>query len=362
MRKYLLIRVSLLLLLVAGMGILSGCWDNKDINHRSLPIVMGISKSEDLYKIVLQIPEPSQTNNSGTEFRFVGATGSTINEIVDRIGANMETQMDLLHLKVILIEKAYAEEGINDAVSAFMRTNVISPRTMAVICDEPIEHFFSKIKRYSRNNGTILEDFFQFDAGWSPQVAQSRIWELFRSVHSYTHDEAIPIIRSGSGTVIETMGSAIIRNGKMVGRLSANETLLTNIFNGLDVKGKIEVMKSATVQIVGNRIRNKSSLEDEIPVLKSTVHLKVKLLEMKGNPTKEQIKEQLQAILEQRLQSVLNKMKAEQADILGLGQLYRNKLKRDQLEVWRSQYLPHLKANIRFKVSIESEGELKMGA
>ncbi|RJE86956.1 Ger(x)C family spore germination protein [Paenibacillus sp. 1011MAR3C5] len=362
MRKHRLRRVVALLLLIAGIGTQTGCWDNKDINHRSLPVVMGISKTEDLYTVVLQIPEPSQNSNMGTDFRFVQSTGSTINEIVDRIGANMETQMDLLHLKVILIEQGYAEEGINDAVSAFMRTNVISPRTMAVICDEPIEHFFSKIKRYSQNNGTILEDFFQFNAGWSPQVAQSRMWELFRSIHSYTHDEAIPIIKSGSGTVIETRGSGIIRNGKMVGRLSANETLLANIFNGLDVKGKIEVMNSATVQIVGNRIRNKSSMEDGIPVLRSSIHLKVTLLEMKGNPTKEQIKEQLQANLEERLNSVLRKMKADQADILGLGQLFRNKLTRDQLQAWRTDYLPHLKTDITFEVSIESEGDLKMGA
>jgi Ger(x)C family germination protein len=337
---------------------LTGCWDNKDINHRSLPIVMGVSKLDEQYHIVLQIPEPLQSQ--GTEFRLVQGTGATINDIVDRIGSNMETQMDLLHLKVILFDKAYATSGLNDAVTAFIRSNEISPKTMAVICDEPIDQFFENIKQYSMNNGTLLDDFFKVNAGWSPQVATSRIWELFRSIHSYTHDEAIPIIKSGKGTIIETRGSAIIRNGKMVGRLTPNETLIANIFSGLDVKGKIEVMDNATVQIVNNRITHHSSIVDGKPVLNCQIKLRVTLLETKGHPTQDKIKQNLQALLTERLNHVLTKMKEEQADILGIGQLFRNRLKRDELRMWRDNYLPNLKANVKFKVYIDNEGDLKM--
>ncbi|MDQ0059868.1 Ger(x)C family spore germination protein [Paenibacillus harenae] len=339
---------------------LTGCWDNKDINHRSLPIVMGISKLDDHYHIVLQIPEPSQ--QQGTEFRLVKASGATINEIVDRIGANMETQMDLLHLKVILIDKAYAESGLNDAISAFLRSHDISPKTMAVICDEPIDQFFDNIQQYSKNNGTLIQDFFRANAGWSPQVATSRIWELFRSIHSYTRDEAIPIIKSGKGTIVETRGSAIIRNGKMVGRMTPDETLMTNIFSGMDVKGKIEVMNSATVQIVNNRITNRSSIVDGRPLIKSKITLSVALLEKKGQPTQDEIKKELQLTLTERFNHVLTMMKEEEADILGLGQLFRNKLSRDELQKWRTNYLPNLKAEIHFEVFIENEGDLKMDA
>lgn len=339
---------------------LTGCWDNRDINHRSLPIVMGISKVDERYHIVLQIPEPNQ--QQGTEFRLIKETGATINEIVDRIGANMETQVDLLHLKVILFDKAFATSGLNDAVSAFIRSHEISPKTMAVICDEPIDQFFDNTQQNSKNNGTLIEDFFKVNAGWSPQVATSRVWELFRSIHSYTRDESIPIIMSGKGTIIETRGSAIIRNGKMVGRLTSNETLLTNIFSGLDVKGKIEVMDSATVQIVSNRITNRSSIVNGKPMLRSKIKLRVALLETKGRPTQDEIKKELQATLSERFNRILAMMKEEEADILGIGQLFRNKLDRDELRMWRVNYLPNLKADIHFEVYIDDEGDLKMDA
>lgn len=35
-----ILRLVLFTTLLAGVPLLSGCWDIKDINHRSLPIVM----------------------------------------------------------------------------------------------------------------------------------------------------------------------------------------------------------------------------------------------------------------------------------------------------------------------------------
>ncbi|MDG0813510.1 hypothetical protein [Cohnella rhizosphaerae] len=34
-----------LAVLLAGTMTLSGCWDIKDINHRSLPVVMGVKRA-----------------------------------------------------------------------------------------------------------------------------------------------------------------------------------------------------------------------------------------------------------------------------------------------------------------------------
>lgn len=55
------IRSTLRILVILCLAFtLSGCWDNKDINHRTLPLVMGVSKQDDEYKVVLQDPELDQ--------------------------------------------------------------------------------------------------------------------------------------------------------------------------------------------------------------------------------------------------------------------------------------------------------------
>jgi Ger(x)C family germination protein len=349
--RWIAVCLSMLLTIPAG-----GCWDNKDINHRSLPIVMGIAKRDGIYKVVLQVPEPTEGT---TDLRVIEGKGTTINDIVDKISTNMESQIDLLHLKLILFEDEFAKEGLGDVIESFMRAHDISAKVMVAICDEPLESFFKNINTFHKNNGTVLLSFFEKNAGWNPQVAQSSIWEVFRSMNSYTHDVSIPIIRSGTGTVIESRGSAIIGGGRMVGNLTPGETLIVNAFKGSSAQGKIEVMKNATVEIMSSATVHRHTMKNGIPYLKSKFRLKVTLLETKGSPSQESIRQEVNKLLQNRYDSIIGKMKVTQADILATGQYFRSNLTRDQLEHWREDYLPRLNCEVEFVTVIQNTGLLR---
>ncbi|GJM83077.1 hypothetical protein HMSSN139_55730 [Paenibacillus sp. HMSSN-139] len=101
----LLLKIALAACCTLALG---GCWDNRDINHRSLPVVMGISKEDAKYKVFLDIPQSSQ---EGTRSMLVTRTGQTITEVVDDISSNLETRVDLLHLKVIILSENMPRKG-----------------------------------------------------------------------------------------------------------------------------------------------------------------------------------------------------------------------------------------------------------
>jgi Ger(x)C family germination protein len=336
---------------------LSACWDNRDINHRSLPVTMGVSYKDQIYKVFLEIPEPVENT---TRIRIISGTGKTITQAVDSISMDMESSVDLLHLKLIVFEKKYAQQGVNDSISGFIRSRDISPKAIVVICDEDLDNFFPTIQKAMEPEGTTLYDCFEKNAGWNPQVALTRIWQVYRSIHSYTRDVAIPILKSGNNTVIEHLGSAVIKNGKMVDQISSDETLLFNAFNGESTQGKIEVMDHASVLIVNNTMKTESKLMDNRPSLISKLNLKVSLLETRGNPSNELIKKELDALLTERFNRMLTKIQIKEADILGLGQFFRNKIPRDHLRHWRSEYLPNLKMDFQVHIVIQNEGNLKM--
>ncbi|KWX69928.1 Ger(x)C family spore germination protein [Paenibacillus jilunlii] len=335
----------------------TGCWDNRDINHRSLPLVMGIAYHENLYQIVLQIPEPLE---SGISLKILTQTGKTINQAVDKISARMESSVDLLHLKVILVEKEYAQLGLSDSITTFMRSREISPKALVVICDEKLDTFFEHVKVSMAPKGTTLYDSFEKNAGWNPQMALTRIWQVYRSIHSYTRDVAIPVYKSGKSGTIDYTGSAIIKNGRMVGQITPEETLLFNSVNGLGTQGKIEVMNNASVLILSNSTRHRSRLVHNIPYLDIELTLKVSIVETKGTPTTKLIKDELQEVLLQRFEHLFDKILASKADILGVGQYFRNKLPRSELSHWRTDYLPRMKVKLKVNPVIQNEGNLKL--
>ncbi len=345
----------LLILWMVLIPLLSGCWDNKDINHRSLPIIMGVSLTDDdRYKLYLNIPA---THDSNT-ITVVSDTGDTINEIIDHMSMNMESQVDLLHLKIVIVDKAFAQQGMDDLISSFNRSRDISNKTLIAISDQDMQHFFDEMKAKTERSGRVLYDFSK-NAGWNPQLADTRIWQMFRSIHSYTHDVIVPIIRSGQSTNIECMGAAIIKNGRMTGRISPGETLVANAFYGRSANGKIEVMDIATVQIIGNKLTHRSWVQNNRAYLRSHLKLKVTILDAKGHPSQKEITDNLDKLITARYQQLIKETQSEQADILALGQYFRNHLTRDQLEVWRSEYYPNMDFDLKITTIIENRGNLK---
>ncbi|WP_413381846.1 Ger(x)C family spore germination protein [Alkalihalobacillus sp. 1P02AB] len=351
-------RMLMCLIMFISICFLSGCWDYKDINHRVMPVVLGIAKEEidDAYKVFLQIPLPSENQN---ETRIVIDSGKTINEIINNISTNMESQVDLLHVKVIVVGQEIAEEGFDDLISAFLRSRDISSKALFTICEEDLNTFFSKMGNHG-NEGTVLLDYFEKDAGWNPQIALTRVWHIYRSIHSLTNDVAVPILKLGDTTMVEQTGSAVIKEGRMVSRIDSKETLLYNAFNGESTQGIIEVTDNAAVRIVENSMRHKATFVQGKPKLASTVFLKVTIMETKQGTTEKVIKEQLNQQLTERFNEMFTKIQQVESDILGIGQLFRNKLPRSELTQWRSKYYPHITTDIHFEVDIQNSGNLKM--
>ncbi|RIU91271.1 Ger(x)C family spore germination protein [Oceanobacillus picturae] len=337
--------------------LLSGCWDNKDINHRLMPVVLGITGEGEQYKAYLQVPKPE---NDGMGSQVIIEKGYTINQIVDKMSVNMESSIGLLHIKVIILDKELAEKGLSDLIAGFMRSRDISSKALMAISESSLDELFMKIPHYTAPEGSILLDYFEKNAGWEPQIALTRIWQVYRSIHSYTRDVAIPLIAMGDNTFLNHTGSAVIKNGKMVGRISNDETLLYNAFSGHSTNGKIEVLDNASVMILGNQLHINNKFENEIPYLTTAMSFKVMILETKNNPSAEKIKKEVEELLLNRLNGLVEKTQKNEADILGIGQYYRKEISRDKLKNWRSNYFMALNWNLDVNVDIQNAGNLKI--
>lgn len=343
--------------MLAAIGMLTGCWDNKDINHRSLPVVMGISREDEEYRITLQIPQPIENR---LQVRVYEEKGKTITQAVDRMSEDMESQIDLLQLKVLLIDKKLAAQGMSDVFSYFMRVRDISPKALVVLSEENPKDFFASTVDKEKSEGNNMNDFFEKNAGWNPQIALTRVWEVYRSIHSYTRDVILPIVKPGRTTAIEHVGSALIKNGKMVGQISSDDTLLFNMFKGESGQGKIEVLDHASVLITNTSLRLRSRLPtDDEPRSTARLTLKVSIMEVRGGATKEMIKQELREMCDRRFRRLFAQAQQAKADIFAIGQTYRRKIPRTRLQNWRETIYPQLRMDFDVRVIIQNEGYLK---
>lgn len=343
------LRVLNTLIVAALMGILlTGCWDTKDINKQYLPVVMGVGKGDtEKYRIILQIPDASGKT------QILDKEAKSISKAIDMIRTDSEKSIDLVHLRLLLIDKQIASQGIENLINFAVRANDISIKGLVAVIDGSFEK--TMYHQISPTPEISSYDYFSEDAGWTPNQSIVRIWEAFQSLNSYSEDMAIPMLKNGERTLFTFKGTAIMREDRLVGMLSNEETLLFNLFKGKYTGGTIEVAQNTSVLIDNAKIRHNVSWNGKRPLLQTEIKLNVLITESPEGKPNSRIEKELREQLSGQFNETAKKIRALGSDILGVGMLFRPELSEKQLKDWKSKWYPKLEQEIDVKINVRNE-------
>ncbi|MDR6550897.1 Ger(x)C family spore germination protein [Paenibacillus qinlingensis] len=352
------VRTGICLLAVwLGCGLITtGCWDYHDINQRTVPVIMGVSKGQEKkYKVSLQIPIPAERQ---LNVKVVSREASTISEGIDNIRTDIENYIDLLSIQLIVVSQELAREGLQDALANAIRATAFPPKTLLAVTDSDMEELLSNTKKAITSDVTTFYKFANKRAGWTPKTAKASLMESFSSTQSYTQDVLLPIIKPGRETVLEFDGSAIMKKGKMIGRLSDKETLVVNVITNRFYGADVEVLENASLTIRSAHMNWSSRVTENGPELVGKLSLQTSLSESIIEKPKSEHKSDLEKLFLKDLDSVTNKLIQTGADPLGLGNHFRSKIPFEKLAKWRSDYYPELKVHYLVQVKINNLGSL----
>ncbi|MFD9626564.1 Ger(x)C family spore germination protein [Peribacillus muralis] len=332
---------------------LCGCWDIKDINKRTIPLVMGISKENGGgYKVTLQIPV---LKNESQVSRVVTGKGETVTSALGKIRTSSENALDNTQIRLIVLQNnvAHNQQELSGIVKFLMGSEEIPSRALIAITDENVEDVLSSINDKLGVHASSIYDFFNKGAGWAPEIFSTPLWEMYRSLFSSTKDIAVPVIRSGKNTVLIFEGSDIFKKGKIIARFNPDESQLIRVLQNKNEKGKIESLGFASIMVSNSSIQYRSSLKNNKLLLVSNLHVKIHVLERKDGVTNNKIIKELERISEKRFYEIFKQMKESHTDIFGFGQQFQQLISYDDLKQWRSEYYPELK--VVFEVDVKME-------
>ncbi|MBM7583962.1 Ger(x)C family germination protein [Bacillus pakistanensis] len=342
-----------LLIVFISIIFLCGCWDIKDINKRSIPLVMGISKEDgEEYKLTLQIPIPK---NDSQISRIVTEKGETVASILGQIRTNSEDAVDYSQIRLIVIQNSMAnnKQELKKLIKFLIESEEIPSRALLAITDDNVENVLSSINDKLGVHASSIYDYFNKGAGWAPEISSTPIWEMYRSLFSYTKDIAVPVVGSGKDTVLTFGGYDILRKGEIMERISPVESPLINMFYNKNGKGKIENLDFASIIVTNSSIQNKTSMNRNNPRVESDLNLKIDILERKEGITNKRIIKELEKLTEKRFYQILEKTQGSHTDVFGFGQQFQHLLSYHELKDWRDEYFPNLKVDFKVHASIE---------
>lgn len=231
------------------LTILSGCWDNKDIDKRVLPLVIGIAKADNNdYQVTAQIPI---TKTSGLMSRLVTSKAQSVSRALGEIQTNSENAVDYSQVRLVVIQKNVANnpKEFKQLIKFLMTSKEIPTKAQMAFTNDPIVKLLSNINDKLGVDATSLFDYFNKGAGWAPGISNTRIWEVYRNLYSYTDDITIPVVGSGKDTVLIYKGAAALKKGKVTQTINSDENQLINLFQGHNANGKIENVGFASVMV-----------------------------------------------------------------------------------------------------------------
>ncbi|TBL81049.1 Ger(x)C family spore germination protein [Paenibacillus thalictri] len=343
-------------LLIACSAVLAGCWDIKDVNHRVLPIVMGVSYGKtNKYRVHIQIPFPMQ---GGLVSRVYYKEADTISKALTEIDTDIEAGIDFMHLQLVVFDRKVAEDGIQEAVTFIMRSQQMPTKALLAITSEEIGEFLNHTGRVIQTDGSSLINFFNKNAGWSPEINLAYLWKTFGAIQSDTEDVTIPILRSGKSTMLEFMGSAVMAKGKMKGEIKREQSLLINLYEELFQDSVVQVTNQASVAIVNCKNRIHADWRDQHPVLQIHMQLALHLIENNGNFNERQIEAAFSKDMTKRYEELFKQLKTLKSDALGTGQYFRSKMPFHKLQDWRDTYYPTLETEFTIESIIKNTGDI----
>lgn len=337
------------MLVFFNIFILSGCWNYREIDRVAIIAGLAIDKDETVnkYKITAEV--------YGTDIGK-GSEGSIKSELYESEGASIfDAVRNLInvsgrraywaHCKVVIINAAIAEKDISPMLDWLYRDAELRRDVKILLSEKGKAEDILKTNSALENTASYhLYAMMEAQSGVN-KFPNIELWEVIEHINTENKSMLLPLVEveKGKNKNISTIkGSGILKNGKLIGLLSPEETnyalwLQGKIKDGLFVITDNEKKSSyTTYEIFGFKrkvdISNSKGLSIKVNI-KCDVGIAEITNNIDFNEKRNELALKAQNEIEDRLAAILKKMQNQyQSDIFEFSTIVRIKDKK----LWNS--------------------------
>jgi len=372
------IRITLLVLLIFILISTTGCWNYREIDK--LAIVAGVAVDKGInnqLQVTVEIIQISGSKDTNMTSKTITVEGKTMFDAARNIISLSGKKLYWSHAKIIILSEEIASEGVTKILDWYNRDSETREDVRILISKGASAKEIFKGQGTTENiKSFVLDDMMkgQESLGKAPIIDLLKLYIESKTEGISTIIPTINLKKMDEKMIPQIMGTAIIKNDKLVGYLNGEETrVLTFIRN--EVKGGLfivemqenDVTNLVSLEIFKSKTKVKPVVESEDIEVKINIDTTVSLDETQGTDTI--FEEEGLSVLEQsaanalreQIEALIKKVQSEYgADIFGFGE----KLREDEIKVWNSvgnhweEVFENLKVNVNTSFHIKNSAVL----
>ncbi|MBO0994115.1 Ger(x)C family spore germination protein [Bacillus sp. SD088] len=346
--------------------LLGGCWDSIDIEKRATVLAIAIDKAdpgeekeegyithmpgsqpatEKLLKITAQVSVPGRIplgpETTGGEEQepvwVISTVGHTVDDALLNLQQELADQLFLGHLRILVINKEIAQEGVKELNDFFRRNAQVRRTTWMVISEEKAEKYMEIAPKLERVPALYLTDMVG-NAEKLGKIPSSDMGIFWRTLSSKGQDGALPYLKIHRAENIAIKGFAYFHEDKMKGTIEPIEIgqlmgILGEKQGGygvfINVPGTDD---KVLVRAIRRYSRMKVSIKDGKPKIRIKIRYENEIDEDAKSDVNlasidliKKIEKQTNKATTASLKKLIRKMQREESDIFGFGEHVRAK-------------------------------------
>lgn len=249
-----IIKLSIMILLLA---INTGCWDKIELEEQGYVIAIGLdkAKAKNMVDVTFQMANPQVGSSSNVQIKEPSSQIITISATdfitaKDIANSSVTRNLTFSHASTIIVSEELAKsDQFNDLLLSSIRDRELRREVILLVTKERARDFIYENLPRLETRPHKYYDFMQKrwqTTGLVPYSSFNRFTEqarekdaLFIAAYASGKKEKVPLgnksedefvagqVNIRGGNPVQMVGSAVFRNGKMIGKLTGEETRLT---------------------------------------------------------------------------------------------------------------------------------------
>lgn len=333
-------------------------YDVRGTEELSYIIAIGIDKSDsqsEPYELTIQIAKPDSSESGGTKITTDVKTTTCNSFNLGLAIFNLENahELNLSHCTALIISEELATEGLDDIINTIVNNIEIRPTCNVLICQDSAADFLETASKIEDISSKFYTSFIESNKTTS-YITPCQLSNFFSALHNDITEPTALYCFTKENT-IESLGLAIFKGYKMVGRTSGLETICYNILTNNFEEATIDIYNYQTphtplsIRISSlDKTKTKVTLENGKPKITCQININSKILSANKNfdfsteDARKQIEAEINKFIDQSCTEFLYKTSQEyNSDIIGFkGHFNQNFLTQDKLNQynWNELY------------------------
>ncbi|ETT76543.1 Ger(x)C family spore germination protein [Paenibacillus sp. FSL R7-277] len=200
--------------------LLSGCWDDRELNELGITSGSAYDWEDNQWKATYQVINPSSGasgmgssgggSTSSPPFLTFTVKGRTIMEAIERTNLTSTREMFFSHSRIAVIGESLARHGINQLIDIFLRKQDARETVYVFISEGEAGVILDQLMQMTKNQGAGIQLMIEQESRLLSYYPGIRLYELAMALSSESKCAVLPeILLTGPRTMDETSETAV---------------------------------------------------------------------------------------------------------------------------------------------------------